>query len=82
MTPKLLVTIAIKGTVLGGAICNLVFTLYFEHWLKREREKAERFSEKRNCSDYYRYNGNSVCALCTGIGILCILLSFLSTALR
>ena len=82
MTPKLFVTIAIKGAVLGGAICNLVFTLYFEHWLKREREKAERFSEKRNCSDYYRYNGNSVCTLCTGISILCILFSFLSTALR
>lgn len=82
MTPKLFVTIAIKGAVLGGAICNLVFTLYFEHWLKREREKAERFAEKRNCSDYYRYNGNSVCTLCTGIGIFCILLSFLSTALR
>lgn len=44
MTPKLFVTIAIKGAVLGGAICNLVFTLYFEHWLKREREKAERFA--------------------------------------
>jgi hypothetical protein len=53
MTPKLFVTIAIKGAVPGGAICN-----------------------------YYRYNGNSVCTLCTGIGILCILLSFLSTALR
>ncbi len=39
MTPKLFVTIAIKGA-------------------------------------------NSVCALCTGIGILCLLLSFLSTALR
>lgn len=82
MTPKLFATIAIKGAVLGGAICNLVFTLYFEHWLKREREKAERFSKKSNCSDYYRYNGNDVCTLCTCIGILCILLSFLSTALR
>lgn len=82
MTPKLFATIAIKGAVLGGAICNLVFTFYFEHWLKREREKAERFAEKRNCSDYYRYNGNSVCTLCTGISILCILLIFLSTALR
>ena len=42
MTPKLFVTIAIKGAVLGGAICNLVFTFYFEHWLKREREKHEK----------------------------------------
>lgn len=44
MTPKLFVTITIKGAVLGGAICNLVFTFYFEHWLKREREKADRFA--------------------------------------
>lgn len=82
MTPKVFAVIAIKGAVLGIAVCNLVFTLYFEHWLKREREKAKRFAEKRDCSDYYRYNGNSVCTLCTGISILCILLSFLSTALR
>ena len=82
MTPKIFTVIVIRGAVLGIAACNLIFTLYFNHWLKREREKAERFSEKRNCSDYYRYNGNSVCTLCTGISIFSILLSFLSTALR
>ena len=79
VTSEVLPSIRKNGGYIAG---QEQLTFYFEPWLKREREKAERFAEKRNCSDYYRYNGNSVCTLCTGIGILCILLSFLGTALR